>query len=208
MIQPELQFWSEVRRISVSKVSTLSQVQLDYATVRGSWSVGEVIDHVLKTERFYRSEFEQFISMSKAGKKPVISRGLREVDVGMPFLPKSVMPILGIPLRLINPFVPQSVRNKIIRNRLLKARNPTALTPERGRSREELFSELKSDFVETEALFDENLDLDYTRMIYKHPVIGINTVPQLIRIAALHEQRHQEQIDEIREAAGFPAGGD
>lgn len=205
MIQPEIQFWSEVRRTSVTKVESLSQSQVDYSSGGGRWSVGEVIDHVLKAEHFYRSEFDQLISMSKAGKKPVIRRGLKEIDVGMPFLPQSVMVAIGIPLRLINPFVPQSVRNKIIRNRALKARNPTGLTPRKGRSRDELLEELRFSFPKTRALFDENPELDYTSMIHKHPMIGTNTLPQLVRIAALHEQRHQEQIDEILKSPGFPS---
>ena len=204
MIEPELRFWAGARKASISRIENLAQTQLDYSPSDGGWSIGEIIDHVLKTERLYRGEFEALIRLDKSGRRPLIRRGFGEIDVGIPFLPSSVMPMVGSALGLINPFIPQGVRNRIIRSRSLKASSPRALLPARGRGLEELLAELKSQFERTRGVFDENPGLDYTRMIHQHPMIGINTLPQLVRIAALHEERHQEQVDQILADPGFP----
>jgi hypothetical protein len=41
-------------------------------------------------------------------------------------------------------------------------------------------------------------------MIQHHPLMGVNNVLQLLRIVALHEQRHQSQIGDILRLPGFP----
>ena len=42
------------------------------------------------------------------------------------------------------------------------------------------------------------------RLTINHPILGNNTIPQLLRIMVAHEQRHHEQIGRVRAAAGFP----
>ena len=46
-------------------------------------------------------------------------------------------------------------------------------------------------------MVEANRDLPFSRMTVEHPVLGRNDAPFLIRLTALHEQRHQEQIREI-----------
>jgi hypothetical protein len=45
-------------------------------------------------------------------------------------------------------------------------------------------------------------------MRHVHPLLGTNTVPELLRILALHEQRHQAQIlDLLRSMPALPETG-
>jgi hypothetical protein len=64
--------------------------------------------------------------------------------------------------------------------------------------------ELKASLNEVERLLETNRHLDYEKMLYQHPILGTNNVPQMIRLLALHEQRHHEQIQDILTERGFP----
>jgi hypothetical protein len=41
-------------------------------------------------------------------------------------------------------------------------------------------------------------------MLYQHPIMGSNSVLQMLRIVALHERRHQSQIQEVLRSRQFP----
>ena len=56
---------------------------------------------------------------------------------------------------------------------------------------------------ETEQLFQTNTELDFTRMVVRHPLLGSYDVPGLLRFMAAHEERHQSQIREVLADAGF-----
>jgi hypothetical protein len=84
------------------------------------------------------------------------------------------------------------------------AQSPDIGTPRKGRSIEELDKELRSSLQEMEALFETNPTLDFRAMIHQHPLMGVNNAVQLLRIVALHEQRHQSQISDTFRQPGFP----
>ena len=46
--------------------------------------------------------------------------------------------------------------------------------------------------------------LDYHDMSVQHPLMGTNDIPGLLRFVALHEQRHQSQINNIIASPQFP----
>jgi len=197
MFQADLEFLRSTRARTLAKTEGLSQAQMDYSPGSGKWSVGELLDHLQLAEKIYRNEIAQLIELEKAGRKAMLTRSFRDLNVSIAYIPKSLLPIIEIPFTLFNMFVPSAVREPMMRHRLIPAQNPDIATPRKGRPAAELRNELRSSLKETAALFEANPNLDYREMIDRHPLLGANNVLQLLRLLALHEQRHQSQISDI-----------
>src|SRR5262249_50048649 len=138
----------------------------------------------------------------------VLYRSLAEFNISPAFVPRPLLPYLEVPLLIVNRFMPGSVRDFLIRSRLFPARHPDVAAPRRGRHAAELRDDLASSLSQTEALLRPSLDLNFATMRHVHPLLGTNTVPELLRILALHEQRHQAQIlDLLRSMPTAPETG-
>ncbi len=199
-----LEFHRVTRTQTLAMVQELSQAQIDYAPAPSKWSVGEVLDHLILGQRLYLSYIEEVMGMKEAGQGSTLRLSFNDVDVSVGFVPKSLLPALEVPFTMLNMFVPAGVRDFMTRNRLVPAQNPDITTPRRGRSATELRGDLISSLKETEALLESRPDLDYGEMMIQHPLLGNNTVPGMLRFLALHEQRHQSQIDDILKSPRFP----
>jgi len=187
-------------------ISTLSQEQMDFSPAARRWSVGEVADHLLLSEKLYRKDFADLIELAKSGRKSQVSRSSREINFSPAFLPKAFLPFMEVPFRIMNVFVPQTVREFVIRSRFFQGQNPDVATPQKGRPAADLCRELSQAAEQTAAVLESNAHLDYAHMIVHHPLMGSNNVLQLLRILCLHEQRHQDQITEICKNRSFPQG--
>jgi hypothetical protein len=185
-------------------VRELSQGQMDYEPARGRWSVGEVLDHLILGQRLNLSYIAQVIAMKAAGQPPVLRLSSTDVDVSIGHLPKRILPALELPFNLLNVFLPGSLRDFMTRYRLIPAQNPEITNPRRARPAEELRNDLISSLKETESLLKFHSDLDYGQMVIQHPLLGNNNIPGLLRFMALHEQRHQTQINDILISPRFP----
>ncbi|HEY1379870.1 MAG TPA: DinB family protein, partial [Gemmataceae bacterium] len=194
MVDESLDLLTATRGRTLDLVRTLSQAEADARPVPGRWSVGEVLDHLLLAERFFRGEVRQLAALARAGREPVLHRRFADLDISLGPVPRAALPLFTLPLRLVNPFVPRFVRDFLLTSRLVPARHPTAATPRPGRPVQALRRELAESLRETLAVFRDNADLDFRRMWHGHPVLGTNDVPALVRIVALHEQRHQAAI--------------
>jgi len=126
------------------------------------------------------------------------------VNTSIAFIPKSVLPLLEIPFTVFNLFVPTAVREVMTQFRFLPAQNPDVAIPQKGKPVDILRSALQASYEETAALLDANPGLDYNKMRYSHPLMGDNSVIDSLRILALHERRHHEQIREILRSRQFP----
>lgn len=202
MFRESLEMFRATRSRTIALAEQLSQEQLDFTLAPGKWSAGEVLDHLLLAERVNRDQIAELIELKKAQKKPFVRRTFADVNVSVAYIPKSVLPMLGVPFTLLNTFVPAVVREFITRNRIIPAQAPDLAIPRKGRSAAELREELRSSFTETESLFNANADLDYGEMTVQHPLMGTNNVPGLLRFMAAHEERHQSQIVDIQTASG------
>jgi hypothetical protein len=170
---------------------------MDWRPAPDSWSVGEVLDHLLLAERFFRGEIATLIDRRKAGRTPVLLRSFQDLDLSVGPIPKGLLPWLEVPLLVASLFVPASVRDFLVRSPLIPARHPTVANPRRGRLANDLRADLGGSLAETEALFEANPEVDYRALWYVHPLLGSNNVLDLIRIATRHEERHQNRIAEI-----------
>jgi len=199
-----LEFHRAAREQTVKMVQELSQNQMDYRPEPGKWSVGEVLDHLILGQRLNLSYIAQVIGMKEAGQRPVLQLSFTDVDVSIAYLPKAVLPAFEVPFRVMNMFLPSSVRDFLTRYRLVPAQTAEITTPRRGRAVDELRNDLISSLKEMEVLLKSHQHLDYSEMVVEHPLLGNNTVPGLLRFLTLHEQRHRSQIESVLNSPGFP----
>jgi hypothetical protein len=204
MYQTDLALFGAARQRTLELIAGLTQVQIEFSPGPGQWYVGEVLDHLLRGEALNRRDIAELIDLAKSGRRPYLIRTFEDVNVSMAFIPKAMLPFLEVPFRLLSMVVPHSAREFLTRYRLVPAQSPDVGTPRKGRSLDELRQELRTSLQETEALFAAHSTLDYQAMIQQHPLLGVNNVLQLLRIVALHEQRHQSQIGDILKHPGFP----
>jgi len=204
MYRDDLELLRSTRRRTLSMVARLSQPQFDFSPECGRWSVGEALDHLLLSEEIFRGQIAELIELDKACRPPVIKRSLSQLDFSIGFIPKSILALAAGPFTLFNMLVPAQARFFLIRNRLLPAQTATASMPRKARPANTMTEQLRTSLRETEALFEENSKLDFSRMFSEHPLLGTNNVVELLRLIALHEQRHQEQISEVIKGKQFP----
>jgi len=131
-------------------------------------------------------------------------RTFADVNVSIAYIPKSVLPFLEVPFRALSLVIPRAAQEFMTRYRLVPAQSPDVGIPRRGRPIDDLRQELHASLQEMVALFEANPTLDYRAMTHQHPLLGVNNVLQLLRIVALHEQRHQSQISDLLKRPGFP----
>jgi hypothetical protein len=197
MFEADLEQFRATRARTLVMIGSLTQPEMDYSPAPAKWSVGEVLDHLLLSEQISRRDIAELIQLKRTQRTPLVNRTLADFNVSLAFIPKFMLPFLELPLTMFNMFVPRAAREFLIRNRVVPAQSADIAIPRKGRSGDELRTELRSSLNETEALFEANPNLDYQNMISQHPLLGTNNVPQLLRLLALHEQRHQSQIADI-----------
>ncbi len=207
MLKTHLERFRAIRARTLAMVQGLSQAQLDFAPAPGTWSIGEVVDHLILSVEIIRRDVAELIALTKAGKPPLIYRSAAEFNITPFFMPKCLLPVLEVPLNFLNTFVPDGVREFFVRYRLIPARAADTATPRRGRSTAELRDGLHYSLDELEALFAANPDLDYDKMKHQHPLLGTQNVPHLLYTMGLHEERHQAHISDLLTNAQFPKAG-
>ena len=197
MYQADLAFFRTTRQRTLELIDGLTQAQTEFAPGPEQWSVGEIVDHILLTEALNRREIMELIDMAKSGRTPYLMRTFADVNVSIAYIPKSVLPFLEVPFRALSLVIPRAAQEFMTRYRLVPAQSPDVGIPRRGRPIDDLRQELHASLQEMVALFEANPTLDYRAMTHQHPLLGVNNVLQLLRIVALHEQRHQSQISDL-----------
>lgn len=195
--QAELARLEGVRARTLDLVADLSQEEMDRRPARGGWSVGEVLDHLLKAEQANRSVIATLIELARSGRRPYLRRELTPRGLAPAFVPRSLLPLLSIPAGIATAFMPFSLRAALIRSRLFPASAADEMWPRHGRPAGELRADLSRSVAETRRLFVAAPGLDYRRMIYQHPFLGANDVPQILLLTAVHEERHQDQVRQL-----------
>jgi uncharacterized damage-inducible protein DinB len=203
-VQNTLNELRATRKKTLALVQGLSQTQTEFPPTRGKWSVGEVLDHLVRSERLYRRKFVELIELAKSGRQTVLRVSFAEVNTSIGFIPKPLLSMLEMPLGVLNSVVPKCFRETFVQYRLVPAQAPSIAEPTKGRDLEELLRDLRQAQAEMETLFATNEHLDFGRMRVIHPLMGDNNVPELLHFIASHEQRHQKQIQDILKLASFP----
>jgi len=192
------------RTQTIAAVTPLSQAQLDFCPRQGSWSIGEIADHLVLAEGLYRGEIAELIELVRKGQRPYIRRSFAEVNVSPLFLPDPMLRMLQMPLGIVSRMIPQAVRSVVTEFPLLPTRNPDIATPRPRRPAGELKRDLVASAEATRGLIERNPGLDYASMVSEHPLTGATNVAQIFGFLALHERRHQQQMERVRRSPRFP----
>lgn len=115
-----------------------------------------------------------------------------------------MLPLFELPFRVLNIFMSHSMRELIVRYRLVPARNADIANSRKERPINELHNELESSIADATILLNTNSDLNYRGLIFEHPVLGTNSVLEVLRLIAAHEFRHQDQISDLMRMPRFP----
>lgn len=195
--ETELSRLEAVRARTLALVQGLPQEELDRVPADGGWSVGEILDHLLKAEAANRRILDTLIGLARSGRRPYLFDPLTSGGLAPAFVPRGLLPLLSVPSALASMLIPFSLRESLIRNRLFPASASDELQPRTGRPADELRTELERSVAETRDLLAGNANLDFRRMVHQHPFLGANSVPEILLLTATHEERHQDQIREV-----------
>ena len=164
----------------------------------GTWSVVEVLDHILRTEVAYRKYELQAIERARTGATGTIRIGFREVDTRLRPLPASWMPMLAPFLYGLHAVIPFRLRLVVMRKPgILWAAAPKVAEPRNDRPLEALRADLAAEMRTTVALFEGDLPETLPRIRGAHPLYGSNNMVQMVQLMAAHEERHQYQLRRI-----------
>ena len=201
---------AEVERFRMARERTLailSEVNAEQARLsprKGAWSIVQNADHLLRSEEMYREQFRRLVQMAGEGKGSTIEISLAEVDVGFAGIPREFISLMEVPMRMFHLFVPHVVRETLVRYPLVSSLNPKASAPREGLTVEKLREDLAAALAQTEAFFRSPMPRNFEDLTINHPIMGNNTIPQMFSIMIAHEQRHHQQMSDIREDAKFP----
>ena len=204
----ELERYKVIRQDTLAMVRNLTQAQSEFRPRPGAWSAGEILDHLVKSQQLYQAQFEKLARLFRNGQRTVLYLDHADIDFGLPFVPKMMMPLLAAPLAVINAFMPSAVREALVRNPLLPAGNPRASEPRAALPIDELRKALRESMDSQERFLAANADLPLEAMRVCHPTMGNNDIPALLRISAAHEERHQAQLSALFRDPRFPAAFD
>lgn len=202
MIPLELETARQTRKQTLEMTGDLPQERLDSRSKPEVWSVGEVMDHLIRTEGFYIEQIEALVELAKRGERPFRKLRFADLDVTVAPIPKSAMALFEVPLTVMSYFTPKKLTETLARSRFIKFENPESAAPVSGRLKEELLEGLRASSGRMAAIFEAHPEIDYTRLKLRHPLLGTNTVVDILRFAGNHEARHQAQIRDI--LAAFP----
>ncbi len=188
----------KTRTETLRMVENLSQSEIDFSA-EGQWSIGEVLDHLAKSDSTYLREIEQLIELKQKGKKPQIVVTLSKMEFGFPLVPKPLLPFADLPIAVFNYFLPNSARELILRNPVIPAEAPAVLRPDAGKSKAQLVEALEFSLHRTENLFTDHPAMDFSTFRYYHPLFGYNDVYDILGLIASHEKRHQRQLRRLIE---------
>lgn len=204
-LQNHLQRLRDVRSATLRRVHSLSQAQLDFQPQPGAWSIGELLDHLIKGDALYGSIIAELIMLVNAGQTPYIYWSFAKLDASPSFIPISWLPWVEPPFLLWTTWTPQCLQESIARADLIPNRHPSITTPQRGRSKTELYPAIQVSLEQQiDILFNTNSDLDYNNMVFQHPFLGRRNIPSLLNLMTLHDEVHQGQILNIVNHPQFP----
>ena len=196
MLKDTINSFSQARADTLLLLQRLSQQQLDYKAGSGKWSLGEVMDHLYLAERFFRTQIGILVERQRSDQSRSLALSFSDLNVRPAFLPGFLLPFVEIPLRMTNVFVPRPLRQLLLTTPLVRARHPDAADPRPNLAKEQLQTQLSQGVAETLAVFEQNPHLDFSSLRISHPLLGDNSVIELLDIMTIHERGHQQKIRE------------
>ena len=185
-------------------VDDLTQQQADFRRSAESWSIAQVISHLLLSDMLYREQMQRLIKLVSEGKPAAVEMTLKEVNSSIAFIPRDVMPAFEVPLKFFNMMTPRVVREAIFRYPVMPAGNPGISEPAKSAPIDALLADLHTSVAQTEALFAGQVPVNLKEMTVIHPLMGTNNAIELLSLMGAHEERHQRQIRGIQNDSRYP----
>ena len=192
------------REKTISIIRDLTQAQADFKPAPNVWSISQNVEHLLLTEDLYRTQIQNLITLARRGGGRGIELTFKDINTSVAFIPRDIMPIFAMPLRIFNVFVPQVVRETMFRLPLIPAINPSVSNPAHSQPVAELRLRCNSSLAATEAVFRGDLPPDLGKMTLSHPILGTNNIVQIFGIITAHEERHHGQMRSVLQHPCFP----
>lgn len=192
------------REVTATIICDLTQAQTDFSPAANVWSIGQNVEHLLLTENLYRTQMRHMIDLARKGGETNIELTFQEINTSIAFIPREVMPIFTVPLKVFNMFIPQAVRETMFRVPLIPAVNPTVSEPARRQPILELRSRALSSLAATEEIFKGELPPNLPDITLSHPILGTNNILQIFGIITAHEERHHGQMRAVLRNPRFP----
>jgi len=193
------------REETIAIIRDLTQAQADFRPALQVWSIGQNVEHLLLTESLYRRQMQNLIDLAGRGGKTDIELTFRQINTSIAFIPREVMPMFTMPLKVLNMFMPRAVRETMFRITLIPAVHPSVSNPARSQPIAELRARAVSSLAATEEVFRGDLPANLRHMTLSHPILGTNNIVQIFGIITAHEERHHGQMRRVLENARFPA---
>jgi len=193
-----------IRRETISLVEGLDQGQSELRPAPGKWSVGQVLDHLVRLDALIVRELDVALNQRRRG-LPFIYRSIADVDTSIPWVVRPILPFFEVPFSLFNTVVPQALRRALTGNRSIPLQAPKVIEPRFGRAVETLRRELDATFDTLEQQQADNREIDLNRLYYYNPITGLNSVAGLYRFVSNHEERHHGQLRDILDVVLKPA---
>jgi uncharacterized damage-inducible protein DinB len=200
-----LNAFASVRALTLAAIGPLSRVQLEFSPRAGRWSVGEIADHLVLSEGLYRGIFVELVALARAGRPTYRRNSFADVNVAPLYLPDALLAWMAVPLGLVTRLIPDRVISLVTEFPILPTRNPDVATPRAGRPGADLKADLSDSMARTRAIIESNADLDFSQLVSEHPLTGRTSVTQILGFLALHERRHQGQMEDVRSDPRFPS---
>ena len=200
-----VQKFARVRNATIRMVAGLTEEQAAFRPEPEAWSAAQILDHLLLTEAINRRQYHRMLDMAREGKRLHLDVGINEVQFNLPFIPKALMPMMTLPLTMMNMFVPPALREAALRTPVMKVKSPRISEPAPSKPVAVLREQLAASLAETEALFAGPLPANAYRVTVTHPIFGRNTLAGVIRLMAAHEERHGTQLAGVLRHPRFPA---
>lgn len=158
-------------------VRGMSEAQLRFRPARGSWSVGEVAEHLLHVER----------EIVKASTRPDVQRRGQRRTPKQWLLTKGFRAVTLFNIRIK---IPEKVAGLV--------------TPGSTPDMAAIWKEWREMHEQLERFLDTLGPADVDDMAFRHPVMGPTSIGGILPFFINHFDHHMRQVRRIRAAAGFP----
>ena len=193
----------EVREETLFLVRELDQQQSEHRPKPGKWSVGEVLDHLVKLDRLIVRELEVALQQRRRG-LPFVYRGIADIDTTIPWVLRPALPFFEVPFSIFNTLLPQTARRAFTGSRSVPLQAPGVIAPRYRRPIDSLRQELGETFDTLRQQQTDFPGIDLDRVYYYNPIAGFGSVAGLYRFVSNHEERHQGQLHDLLDDASMP----
>ena len=205
-LQDSIAKMGEKRGRIAGAIQQLSQAQLDFRPGPKSWSVGQVAEHVALSERGLMNLVKSLFH--DPGGRRVLEVSYDQLPLTIQGLPTGVARLsfeLIRPFSFMTRFTPKSVVQFMLANPIVKAKAAPQSEPAHGKARAELAAFLTEVRHSTLQFLESVKDKDLSQFHWSHPLLGYQDLCGMLDLIASHDNRHIQQIEDVRKDTHFPA---